>query len=701
LATPVRLYARAVRREIQGLRAVAVLLVVLFHLWPGRVPGGYVGVDVFFVISGFLITSLLLREVDRTGSVSLASFWARRIRRLLPASYVVLVVSALGVLLFVPRLVWEQFFGEILGAALYVENWVLALSSVDYLAAENTPSPAQHYWTLSAEEQFYLVWPLLVLLGIWLAGRARRRQQGAVPRRAVFAVLATGVLLSFAYSLWVSATNPAWAYFVTSARAWEFGAGALLAFAPPASRRLSVLPRAVLGWAALVALLTCSLVLDAGTPMPGTAAIWVVVASAALIWVEAPGLAWSSDRLLVLRPAQFLGDVSYSIYLWHWPLIILLPYVTDHPLSRLDRISILLATVGLAALTKRWVEDPVRAARHLGLARPRATFGYAAVAAVLLTALCVVPRQDVAHEVEHTEQVAAALARKAPPCFGAESRDPRAKGCPNPALEDTMVPTPAAARDDYPDEGRCREPWAADPVRPCRYGTPRQGVPHLAVIGDSHARVLMTMVGELVEAGKVTADEYVASGCPWSTKQPNTANPTGAQCADFRARLYPLLDRTLGDYDAVITTARLTTMHGDRDAIVGGLSGAWRRATSRGVPVLVLRDNPESDDPELNPQFCLAKVSVGEANDTCALRRSERLDRWFDALTAAARRTPGAHLVDLTRFYCDEDTCPVVIGGVNVYRDNNHVSVTYAKTLAPYLYRAIVDTGALPARLTG
>ncbi len=222
------------RREIQGLRAVAVLLVVLFHLWPGRVPGGYIGVDVFFVISGFLITSLLLREVDRSGSVSLGQFWARRLRRLLPASYLVLAVSAVGTLLFVPRLVWEQFFGEILGAGLYVENWVLAVNSVDYLAAENAPSPAQHYWTLSAEEQFYLVWPLLVLLGIWLARRATRRSGvPAVPRRAVFAVLAVGVVASLAYSLWVSATNPAWAYFVTPARAWEFGAGALLAFAPP------------------------------------------------------------------------------------------------------------------------------------------------------------------------------------------------------------------------------------------------------------------------------------------------------------------------------------------------------------------------------------------------------------------------------------------------------------------------------------
>src|SRR6478752_10251957 len=242
---------------------------VLFHLWPNRVPGGYVGVDVFFVISGFLITSLLLREVDRDGSVSLGQFWARRLRRLLPASYLVLAVSAVGTLLIVPRLVWEQFFGEILGAGLYVENWVLAVNSVDYLAAENTPSPAQHYWTLSAEEQFYLVWPLLVLLGIWLA----RRMASRGPRSGVFAVLTVAVVASLGYSLWVSATNPSWAYFVTPARAWEFGAGALLAFAPSVVGRVPVLARALLGWGALAVLLVCALVFDASTPMPGTAAM--------------------------------------------------------------------------------------------------------------------------------------------------------------------------------------------------------------------------------------------------------------------------------------------------------------------------------------------------------------------------------------------------------------------------------------------
>ena len=446
--------------------------------------------------------------------------------------------------------------GEILGAGLYVENWVLALGSVDYLAADAPPSPAQHYWTLSAEEQFYLVWPLLVLVGIWLARRHASKKAG------IFAVLATGVLASLAYSLWVTATNPAWAYFVTPARAWEFGAGALLAFAPAAARLLPPSVRALLGWAALGALLAGAFVLDESTPMPGTAAIWIVLAAAALIWVEAPGLSWSSDRLLSVRPARALGDISYAVYLWHWPLIILLPYATHHALTTLDKVSVLMATIGLSALTKKLVEDPVRAARRFGLARSRVTFAYAATGALVLTAVCLVPRHDVSREVERTQRVAAELTEEPPDCFGAAARDPRAEDCPNPRLANTLVPAPEAALQDYPDDASCRVHLEADPIEPCRYGERREGVPHVAVVGDSHARVLMTTVERLVDEGRLTADQFVAAGCPWSTHPPWSKSPYAAGCTELRRKFDPFLEAHADDYDAVITTARLTTMRG-------------------------------------------------------------------------------------------------------------------------------------------
>ncbi len=354
----------------------------------------------------------------------------------------------------------------------------------------------------------------------------------------------------------------------------------------------------------------------------------------------------------------------------------------------------LLATIGASALTKRWVEDPVRAARRFGLARPRVTFAYAAAGAVVLTAICVVPRVDVARDTERNEQAAARLATE--PCFGAAARDPQATDCPNPELENVLVPAPAAVENDYPKYQRCTAPGLADPLQPCKFGERSSKIPHIAVIGDSHARIMMSMVEPTVEAGKLTADLFVSGGCPWSTYEPNLKIPEGRACADFRERLSAFLDLHAKDYDAVLTTARLTTMRGSREERAAGLAEAWSQVTRQGVPVVVLRDNPQDrwdKIPERDPNFCLSEVSVEEANERCGRDRSEKLDSLYDALAAATRRTPGASLVDLTDFYCDEEKCPVVIGGVNVYFDNNHLTVTYAKTLAPYLYRELTKHG--------
>src|SRR4051812_10156050 len=219
---------RAFRPEVQALRAVAVAAVVLYHLWPHAVPGGFVGVDVFFVISGFLITQQLAEESLTTGGVSLTRFWARRVRRILPAAFTVLAASIGIALWLMPQEMWQSNLDEIRAAALYGENWLLGTNAVDYLAAENTPSLVQHYWSLSVEEQFYLVWPLLVLLAATAARRARLKASAVLGL-----TLGVAFLVSLVVSVVWTRADPPMAFFATPTRAWEFAAGGLVVPPPP------------------------------------------------------------------------------------------------------------------------------------------------------------------------------------------------------------------------------------------------------------------------------------------------------------------------------------------------------------------------------------------------------------------------------------------------------------------------------------
>src|SRR3954470_16690257 len=284
--------ASQTRPEIQALRAIAVGIVVIYHFWPRLLPGGFVGVDVFFVISGFLITSQLLREVDRTGSISMAGFWARRARRILPPALFVLLFCAVATILFVPLNYWQQFFDELRASTTYGQNWHLAASAVNYFSADNPVSPVQHFWSLSAEEQFYVVWPLMILL---VAGVTRIRPLRA-GRRSIGLVIGALTLVSLAYGIYWTAADPAAAYFVTPTRAWEFGAGGILALFA-ARPRVDTKAIAALSWAGLVAIGLAAATYSDATAFPGVAALLPVLGAVAVIYAGSPLTRPSPARL--------------------------------------------------------------------------------------------------------------------------------------------------------------------------------------------------------------------------------------------------------------------------------------------------------------------------------------------------------------------------------------------------------------------
>ncbi|MET0447600.1 MAG: acyltransferase family protein [Aeromicrobium sp.] len=692
-SSPVRT-PRPVRPEIQALRAGAALLVVLYHLWPGRLPGGFMGVDVFFVISGFLITSHLAREATSTGRIRLGRFWARRARRLLPAAYLVLATSAVAVFIWMPQLAWVQNFREILSSALYFQNWRLALDAVDYLAAENSPSVAQHYWTLSVEEQFYVAWPLIVLAAVLLAARLRLRQLPTVT-----AVIAIATAASFAYSLWLTYDNVSFAYFSTFTRAWEFGAGALLALltlrASTGRRKARTLPPivgAVVSWAGLVLLVYCGLRLTGSTPFPGFAALLPVLATVAVIAVGMPASRFSPRRLIELRFVQWTGDISYPLYLWHWPPIVLLPVILGHELGFWPRVGILVGTFAAAAATKRFIEDPVRTGRRLGIQRSTVTFGLTIVTAGALAVTCLGGIRHADAVADRAQKLSAEIASDAPDCFGAASMAP-GPPCVNPDLDGQLVPDTTAIKRDNANYPGCQSTGLVKDT--CTFGDPAADVPHVLMIGDSHARAMLPPFVEMAEKGQIFLTAQVKGGCNWSTNpHPNPDRTISEDCYQWRDSLATWLDKHVDGFDLVVTAAlahpRPATDPAEQAA---GFEETWSSVTRRGIPVVAIRDNPYQP---ADTSTCLAKQSEITA-DSCALPRKDAFPN-NDPQIAASKKVEGSTLLDLTSFYCTDTTCPAVIGGVNVYRDRTHISKTYTTTMTPYIRDILVKDGLLKIR---
>ena len=392
---------------MEGLRAIAVLLVLVYHAGVGSVSGGFVGVDVFFVVSGFVITNQLLREVESTGRLSLMGFYGRRAKRLLPAAGLVLVVTAVGSWLLTSRVQWQQIGGDIVGAAVYVVNWVFASRSVDYLAEDVEPSPVLHYWSLAVEEQFYLIWPVVIIVLLWVLRRRAHRAagpQGLPPRETVVPQrrhLAIGLLLmivlpSLVFSVVYTALRPSEAFFITPTRLWELGAGALVALGAGAWARWSPGWGAVLAWVGVAAVVASGFLVDTATPWPGYAALVPVLGTAAVIVGGYTHSRWSPAGLLGTAPMVWIGGLSYSLYLWHWPLLRFWDWQFGPP-SVTVGLLIVAASVGPAWLSYRFVESPIRHAKSLSL-KPRyaLSVGFnftmvSLVAGLLLTAAASAP----------------------------------------------------------------------------------------------------------------------------------------------------------------------------------------------------------------------------------------------------------------------------------------------------------------------
>ncbi|WP_251449901.1 acyltransferase family protein [Microbacterium sp. Marseille-Q6648] len=668
--------------HVQGLRAIAVLFVVLYHFWPGRFPGGYVGVDVFFVISGFLITAHLTRELMQTGTVRLTQFWARRARRLLPASLLVLLFCAVvaGSPYLMPLSALPNEVSEIIAATFYVENWYLAFTSADYLNHSGDPTTVQHYWSLSLEEQFYVLWPLILLFAAWLGVKHFR----ATRRRAVLVALGVVTAASFVFCVVFTLTDPAPAYFVTFTRMWQFGVGAFVALIPLLRVRHPLISF-VLGWGGVLTLLAVLFRFDGQTPFPGYAALAPTLGAAAIIAASNTDRWWYPTRVLALRPAQFVGDISYSLYLWHWPLIIIAPSVPFWGLTIYHRVALLALCFVLAWLTKRFVEDPVRSWRVL-TSRPSRVTLWASLGAMVLVAGVAGGAWAVnAGAYRQGVQAIEDLRADPPDCFGAAAV--LEEGCTDAAPSDSILPAPGFAGVDRPADGQCFVQLNdARPVS-CEFGSDAEDAPTVALVGDSHAFQLLSTFQRMADDNGWRLITYFKGACPWNTTPLATPGAFGAACSEWREGVTTAMSEQ--QIDAVFTAAIATTPYASAgfgssaEAAVAGYREAWSQVLDRGIPVVTVVDNPVW---ETDPNKCLRTRDQAE----CDAGRGEVLVA-DDPLREAAEGMPGVTLLDFTDVFCDADRCRTVVGGANIYRDQDHLTVTFADTLAPWYTAAIEE----------
>ncbi|WP_067198438.1 acyltransferase family protein [Microbacterium sp. XT11] len=679
------------RTDVQALRAVAIGLVVLNHLWPGRVPGGYVGVDVFFVISGFLITGHLLAELERTGRVALGAFYARRIRRLLPAALLVLALTLGGVWALLPYTRWADNALQAVASAFYVENWALAGLSVNYSAHNAAASAVQHYWSLSVEEQFYLLWPLLLLGAALLALRAVRGRRART--RVILTAVAAIALLSLAASVVFTAYAPSQSYFVTFTRVWQFAVGAMIAILPAAVfGRMPPAAASGLAAAGFAGIAAGALLYGAETPYPGVAALLPVVSTAAVIAAGAGrgALLPLVSRLTDARPVQWLGDVSYSLYLVHWPLIVLTPFLLGAPLAWHSRLGILVVALALAWLIRRGVEVPAQRASWWKRA-PRAFIGAAAMMAVVATIAAALggaasARTDAAEDPRPLTGE----------CAGAAALLDTSRCDPSAPVGDAVV----TASDVY----FALAPECADldgrlviddkrTTRECDFSRSADA-PRVWLVGDSHAEQWQAAVFPIAreEGWRLTISSF--PGCP----------PADVAFVGFDAPWGPvdyercrswaeaLSDELIAERpDAVITSMAARQQLVDDGTgrphdvqFVEGLQRTWGRWTAAGINVVPIADTPLNGD--VRDPDCLLLSHRTPAS--CAVPRAVAMPP-DPVAQASAARAEGVWPVDLTSSLCDEAVCFAAVGGEPVFYDADHLSRAYAETLSGRLKEAL------------
>lgn len=622
----------AYRAEVDGLRAVAVLLVVLFHAGVPWLPGGFIGVDIFFVISGYLITRILKDETDRTGSLDLLNFYARRARRLLPAAALVTLVTLAVNSRILSPMETIRLTKPAAATALYASNVWFILQGGDYFGGDLNSNPFLHTWSLAVEEQFFLIWPLLV----WLAVRWFRRPA------VVFGVVSAASLLA---CVWMTGYRPLWAFYGTPFRIWEFAAGALTCLMPVRETSAAGKWTQTLGWAGVALAIVPALAFTSGTPFPGMAALIPVIGTMAIL------LSGKSVSFLSWRPFTGLGKISYSFYLWHWPMLTAAAVLRPE-IDTVTRLLVVAAAIPLAAASMMLVEKPVRYSPWLAR-RSMISMGLAAATAGFVLLAVGAARWQSGSAAESPSQKSIIAAGR--------ERTRLANGC-------------------FANGGN-------DQVAECTFG-PATASRTLVLFGDSHAEQLFPALEPLAASGSWKVVTMVRASCPTASVDVYNSHlkKIDGPCSRWRGKA---LDRIQTIRSELVVIANEAGYAPASPLEWGqGTRTTLARLISGGTRVLVVRDTPH---PNLDVPVCLSRAAMRglRPESECIVQRKLALDESiWNAEQAAGEGLAGVSFADFTDLFCDATFCPTIRNGTPVYRDTDHISAAFAARLAgPLLAR--------------
>lgn len=639
------------RTDLEGLRGIAVLAVVAYHAVPALVPGGFIGVDIFFVLSGFLITTLLVREVAETGDISLTQFWSRRARRILPASAVVLAVTGIAVAVVSDPWQMANARRDIVYASLFALNWRLAGEGTDYLAQDDAPSVVLHFWSLGIEEQFYIVWPVLLLVCIYLL---RNATADALRRAFIRLAVALG-LLSFLLSVYLTDQNQPFAFFGTHTRAWQLLAGATIAFVLHNRAAPAWAANSLWGVAALLALLAALAIFSIDTQYPGIAALVPVAVVCVIILHGASHANSSVAKLLSFKPLRFVGRVSYSWYLWHWPVLIIGAPLAQSlgPLA----VPILVAvSFALAVTSYHFVENPLRYSSWV-LERPwrSAVLGVAAVGLSLCGAIPL-----------------------------AASRTPKTIVMPD-GVRLSIIRTSETRPRTYDDGCHIAFPTTASPE--CAYADLSSSKTVL-LLGDSHAAQWFPPLEIAAKKQGWRLLVRTKSACPafdidiWlsALKRPYR------ECREWLSRVLDEVDRTRPDLVIIANSSKHPAVDNrtkekadERTAaelVAQGEAQIVNRLSASVRKVILVRDVPEWP---FSPPACNYRSypAYKDCDRPLADLASDGLFPFGDYASK-----PNVAVLDLTDKLCPQGVCRTVIGGRAVTSDRHHLMPSFAATLS-------------------